>query len=351
MARPLWYHTAVVAGRPPANATRRRTSAPARGFQTVSARVSRSARVGRPPAFAAWPSLLPGGARRGGFVEGGVQAQTRDQVSPGRRQVAGTTPAVRWPRSRCRPPRPGLACPAASVRTWPISPRARWTSDLCRRPLAHVGRVTCRGTKGRQEGQSPYPLGPAHRREQMQAQPAQAAGLLEAFAAGARRVAVDGPRRNLRSTATLYGLIQSQDQRTRRHERGDQQPQQNTGPFPGRPAHPVEQPMVALETRVGGQAERTQRAGKNVVSRSEQRAAEQHLRASPTRTSKKRGEGRANSLHLGGWCKHDGKSLWSVIFLTVYPPAPVSKLYKVEIRDAAAPGAGPPPPPGCDPRP
>ena len=86
-----------------------------------------------------------------------------------------------------------------------------------------------------------------------------------------------------------------------------------------------------LQMRVRRKTQRAQGRGQRVVGRGEQRAAEQGLRAAPARPGKKRSESRCHGLDVGGWCKQGEKSLWSVYSWTVYPPAPVAKLDKVEL--------------------
>ena len=221
------------------------------------------------------------------------------------------------------PPSRANACPR-----WPGHSRRR---NLTGDALAWLGTVAGRGS-------SAWPRAPPwYHTAVSRATSSQRRPLVfkEALAAGARRVPVDRSRLELGSTAALHRFVQPEDQRTGRHERRDEQVQQDASGGSRGPAHPVEEAMVVLEVRVTGQAEGTQDGGENRMSRGEQRAAEQRLRAPPTRTKKNRSESCANSLHFGGWCKHGGESLWKVIFPTVYPPAPVAKLDKVELRPAS----------------
>src|SRR5690242_4742554 len=70
--------------------------------------------------------------------------------------------------------------------------------------------------------------------------------------------------------------------------------------------------MVVLEAGLLSQPQRAQSGGEGVVGRSQQRAAQQRLRAQPTGFSKQRGKRRQHGAHLRGRSKHKGGSLWSV---------------------------------------
>jgi hypothetical protein len=173
----------------------------------------------------------------------------------------------------------------------------------------HVRAVTFRGTQGGQKGERPNPAGPTNRHQQRQAHPTQAAGLLKAVFAGARRVAVNRTGGELAAAPAFEGLVQADDDRTRRHKGLHQELEQHARSRPRRPARPIEQSMVVLEPGLVAEPERTQRGDHRVVGRGQEDAAEQGLRTAPAGTSKQRGEGRKHGVNLGGWSKHKWGSL------------------------------------------
>ena len=66
---------------------------------------------------------------------------------------------------------------------------------------------------------------------------------------------------DLGSAATFDRVIQADDHRPSRHERLDQQAQQDASGMVGRPACPVQNPVVVLEVRVVRQTEHPQGGG------------------------------------------------------------------------------------------
>jgi hypothetical protein len=124
---------------------------------------------------------------------------------------------------------------------------------------------------------------PGHRRRHHQAQPARAARLDEAAAAGAHRVAVDAARPDLGSPAALDGAVDADHHRAVGDEGGDEHEEQAVGHGPGRPAGGAGDATVDGETGRPLQAHDAQGGGDGTPSRRRQGAGDQDRHAAPDR--------------------------------------------------------------------
>src|SRR4051812_48070175 len=163
------------------------------------------------------PPARPGLAGRGWFVEGSIEAQARDTgyaVAGQRRQEFQGRKGAVADQHQLPPGQPaaGLQCHLPRpVRECLVSPPALPTATL-------------RGRERGQERQRPHPSCPRDRRQEHQAQPAQAAGLDEKRLRRTHRVTVDALGRDTLAAAALDRVVQAQHHRPRGHEGGNQQP-------------------------------------------------------------------------------------------------------------------------------
>jgi len=137
-------------------------------------------------------------------------------------------------------------------------------------------------------------------------QPAQPTGFDEVAVAGAHRIAIDAFRfdtctgrkcRCLGAPASLNRVVQTADDRPRRHKRLDQQPQQRVAQRPTRPGRAVEHAMIGLKLAFVTQAHDTctcrrckcpQHSRDSAPARDQDRAHQQNLRVLPNSVGKVR---------------------------------------------------------------
>src|SRR3954463_2825881 len=216
VGRPAWCQTAG-GGRirhgppPPAIPTRHRDALPLRSRVDQRRGEARQAL-----ALGPGPPARPGLAGRGWFVEGSIEAQARDTgyaVAGQRRQEFQGRKGAVADQHQLPPGQPAAGLQyhlPRPVRECLVSPPALPTATL-------------RGRERGQEWQRPHPSGPRDRRQEHQAQPAQAAGLDEKRLRRTHRVTVDALGRDTLAAAALDRVVQAQHYRPRGHEGGNQQ--------------------------------------------------------------------------------------------------------------------------------
>ena len=180
---------------------------------------------------------------RCGVIHGGVQAQSRDngdgvdQAGAAVQQLQHGIAAVRHGHQRT------VRQPASHLEQRLPAPIGQLLAAQ-----AVLFLVALRGRQDRKAGQRPHPLGPRYPHQHLHGDPAQATGLDKELLAGAHRVTIDAPCRNLDATAALDGVVHpDDDRRTCGDESPHQEQQEDAAHCPARPASTVEHPVVVLK--------------------------------------------------------------------------------------------------------
>ena len=116
---------------------------------------------------------------------------------------------------------------------------------------------------------------------------------------GTHRVAVDAFGRNLSATSSLNGVIESNDDFTRRNEGRNQQLQEKPRGGYGRPMGAIEKTMIVLKMRVIGFTTNAQASGDGALANSENRPNEQDFGVFKDRLGEQRRED-YNQVHQFG---------------------------------------------------
>ncbi len=246
------------------------------GVQAVAASAMRASQGRQAAALHARATALARAARRGRFVEGGVQAQPGDdgdrvaQAGAAGQQRDGRVAAIGDDDEQT------LREPAAQEQQRLPRPIGQLLVATAARAVVPLGR----GEDG-QERQGPGPPRPRDRHEEHQAEPAQPAHLHEVALAGSDRVAVQPLGRDPRPPAPLDGLIEAEDERPSRGERGDQQPEQHAGNREARPLRPAEDAVIGRPAPGPTQPHRPQGATDGALAGGEDRTGDQHQRVPP----------------------------------------------------------------------
>jgi hypothetical protein len=99
--------------------------------------------------------------------------------------------------------------------------------------------------------------------------------------AGAHGVAVDALGRDALAAAALERVVEAQDDHSCRHERGDQQSQQQTRCSPGTPDSAVEHAVIVDEAAPPAQPRDAQQACHSALAGCQDGANQQHFSMSP----------------------------------------------------------------------
>jgi hypothetical protein len=178
-------------------------------------RVGQHGLQGRAPvAFQPGATELPRFTWRGRIIEGGIEAQPRDQSGSGPRadlmaQLPSGITAVRH------------NDPVAS------RPPAHYHGDdllgsFDQSVMAAALRLieALRGTQDRHQGPRPHAPGPWHRGQQQTTAPAQATHLHNMHVGGAHRITRDSFRAHVFAASALHGVVKTEDDDAPRHEHG-----------------------------------------------------------------------------------------------------------------------------------
>ena len=137
------------------------------------------------------------------------------------------------------------------------------------------------GGQCRHDRQRPRPRGPRDGDQQHQAAPAQPAGLDEVRAAGADRVVVDAFGGDLGPAPPLERLIHTEDERSLRSKRCDQQAQQDAADRQPGPLGLAEHAVIAVELFELGEPQYPQRRRDRPTCRTQQATRYQDLNMRP----------------------------------------------------------------------
>src|SRR3954447_14822515 len=124
----------------------------------------------------------------------------------------------------------------------------------------------------------------------------------------AHRIAVDALGCDALAAPTLDGVVETENDRTRRDKGMDQQAQQQVGALLATPASPAEHAMIIDEVALAAEATDAQDAGHGALAGGQDGADEQHLGMAPGAVAKQRGKGYNDRGEAGGQVQHGGVS-------------------------------------------
>ena len=230
-------------------------------------------RAARP--FHSWSPILSGFPFRSWIPQLGVYSQSCNQT--GIRHAADTTKQIQH----------GKAAIADKDQLTIRQPTSDQLNDLPS-PLdqalmlsSSLSMVAFRRTQSRQERQGPDRFGPRDLDQQHAAKPTQAAGLDEVRMRRSHRVAVDTFGFDLIAAPPLDRIVEAQDQFASRGEGLNQQSQQESAGFQGRPSRTVQGSMVVGEATFLAQPHDAQASGHSSFARRQDRSDQQDFGVLP----------------------------------------------------------------------
>src|SRR5919112_4233840 len=124
----------------------------------------------------------------------------------------------------------------------------------------------------------------------------------------AHRIAVDALGCDALAAPTLDGVVETENDRTRRDKGMDQQAQHQPGRLASVPASPAEHAMIIDEVALAAEANDAQEAGDGAFAGRQNSPDEQHLGMAPGAVAKQRGKGYNDRGEAGGQVQHGGVS-------------------------------------------